>query len=173
LVLVLADGTVVGTSRVDADPSLRRDRPDVHAGLARLRDAVRADAALSERIRGKFARKNTTGYSLNAFLDHDGPVEILARLMVGSEGTLGFVAEMTLETVPEPPARATALLFFADLAQAGAAVAPLWAAGAAALEIMDAGSLRSQAEDRPYPFGIGDRTAALLVEFREVDAAAL
>ena len=173
LVLVLADGTVVDTSRVDADLTLRRNRPDVHAGLARLRDAVRADAALSERIRGKFSRKNTTGYSLNAFLDHDGPVEILARLMVGSEGTLGFVAEVTLETVPEPPARATALLFFADLAQAGAAVAPLWAAGAAALEIMDAGSLRSQAEDRPYPFGIGDRTAALLVEFREVDAAAL
>ena len=173
MVLVLADGTVVDTSRADADAALRRDRPPVHAGLARLRDAVRADAALAEKIRRKFARKNTTAYSLNAFLDHDAPAEILARLMIGSEGTLGFVAEVTLETVPEPPARATALLFFADLAGAGAAVAPLVAAGAAALEIMDAGSLRSQAEDRSYPFAIGDGTAALLIEFREADAGAL
>jgi D-lactate dehydrogenase len=129
-----------------------------------------ADAA---RVRRKFQTKNTTGYSLSAFLDHDAPVEILARLMVGSQGTLGFVAEVTLETVPEPPARATALLYFADLAQAGAAVAPLQAAGAAALEIMDSGSLRSQAGDRAYPFAIGERTAALLAEFREADEAAL
>ena len=86
--------------------------------------------------------------------------------MVGSEGTLGFLAEMTLETVPEPPARATGLLFFGEVQEAGAAVPPLVAAGAAALEIMDAGSLRSQAEERLYPFAVGDRAAALLVEFR-------
>ncbi len=93
--------------------------------------------------------------------------------MVGSQGTLGFLAEMTLRTVPDPPARATALLFFSDLRDAGAAVAPLAAAGAAALEIMDAASLRSQAGDRPYAFPIQDRTAALLVEFREAEEAAL
>jgi len=173
MVVVLADGTVVDTSQPDADAELRRERPRLHAELARLRDEVRADPALSEKIRRKFARKNTTGYSLNALLDHDAPAQILARLMIGSQGTLGFLAEMTLETVPEPPARATGLLFFGDLAEAGAAVAPLVAAGAAALEIMDSGSLRSQAEDREYPFAIGDRTAALLVEFREESAAAL
>ena len=173
MVMVLADGTVVDTSRADADVVLRRERPRLHADLALLRDEVRADGALADRIRAKFARKNTTGYSLNAFVDHDAPAEILARLMIGSQGTLGFLAEMTLDTVPEPPARATGMLFFPDLAEAGAAVAPLQAAGAAALEIMDAGSLRSQAEDRAYPFALDDRTAALLVEFREGDAAAL
>jgi D-lactate dehydrogenase len=173
MVLVLADGTIVDTSRADADAVLRRERPPLHATLLSLRDRVRADPVLSARIRRKFARKNTTGYSLNAFLDHEAPAEILARLMVGSEGTLGFLAEMTLDTVPEPPARATGLLFFGELQEAGAAVAPLAAAGAAALEIMDAGSLRSQAEDRAYPFALGDLTAALLVEFREADPAAL
>jgi D-lactate dehydrogenase len=173
LVAVLADGTVVDTSRADADLVLRRERPRLHADLAVLRDEVRADTALADKIRRKFARKNTTGYSLNAFLDHEAPAEIVARLLIGSQGTLGFLAEMTLETVPEPPARAAGLLFFADLAQAGAAVAPLAAAGAAALEIMDAGSLRSQAEDRAYPFALDDRTAALLVEFRESDVASL
>jgi D-lactate dehydrogenase len=78
-----------------------------------------------------------------------------------------------LRTVPEPPARATGLLYFAELADAGAAVAPLVAAGAAALEIMDAASLVSQQDERQYPFAVGERTAALLAEFREADAPAL
>lgn len=172
-VIVLADGAVVDTSRPGADARLAADRPHLHAALLALRDEVRGDDALAGRIRNRFARKNTTGYSLNAFLDHDAPAEILARLMVGSQGTLGFLAEVTLRTVPDPPARATALLFFRDLQDAGAAVAPLAAAGAAALEIMDAASLRSQAADRVYAFPIEDRSAALLVEFREADEAVL
>jgi D-lactate dehydrogenase len=173
LSVLLEDGTLVDTSRPDADDALRRARPGLHAALGSLRDEVRADAGLCERIRRRFSRKQTTGYSLNAFLDHETPVEILAHLMVGSEGTLGFVADVTLRTVPDPPARATALLFFGELQEAGAAVAPLAEAGAAALEIMDALSLRSQAGDRAFPFPLGERTAALLVEFREADDAAL
>ncbi len=163
---MLADGTVLDTARADADDELRRARPDLHAALLGLRDEVRADAPLAARIGVKFARKQTTAYALNALLDHDTPVQILAHLMVGSQGTLGFVADVTLRTVPEPPHRAAALLYFDELAEAGAAVAPVVAAGAAALEIMDAASLRSQAGDRDYPFAIGDRTAALLAEFR-------
>jgi D-lactate dehydrogenase len=170
---MLADGTVLDTARADADEDLRRARPDLHAALLRLRDDVRADAPLAARIRAKFARKQTTAYALNALLDHDTPVQILAHLMVGSQGTLGFVADVTLRTVPEPPHRAAALLYFDELAEAGAAVAPLVAAGAAALEIMDAASLRSQAGDRDYPFAIGERTAALLAEFRAETAEAL
>ena len=170
---MLADGTVLDTARPDADEDLRRARPDLHAALLGLRDEVRADATLAARIRAKFARKQTTAYALNALLDHDTPVQILAHLMIGSQGTLGFVADVTLRTVPEPPHRATALLYFDELAEAGAAVAPLVAAGAAALEIMDAASLRSQAGDRDYPFAIGERTAALLAEFRADSAEAL
>jgi D-lactate dehydrogenase len=172
IVFMLADGTLVDTSRPDADERLRKDRPDVHEGLLRLRDQTRADTVLAERIRRKFARKNTTAYSLNAFVDHDSPAQILAHLMIGAEGTLGFLAEATLRTVPELPERATALLYFAELTEAGAAVAPLVAAGAVALEIMDAASLRSQADER-RGFEIGDRTAALLAECRGADAAAL
>jgi len=107
LVVMLADGTVVDTREPDADAQLRRARPALHAELVALRDEIRRDAALAGLVRRKFETKNTSGYSLNAFLDFDSPAEILAHLMVGSEGTLGFVAELTLRTVDEPPARAT------------------------------------------------------------------
>ena len=173
LTAVLADGTVVDTGAPEADASLQRARPELHEGLRRLRDEVRADAGLVEQIRRRFSRKNTTGYSLQALLDHDAPAQILARLMVGSQGTLGFVADMTLRTVPDPPARATALLYFGDLAEAAAAVAPLAEAGAAALELLDATCLRSQRDESRYPFPLSDRSAALLVELREADEGAL
>ena len=48
----------------------------------------------------KFEIKNTTGYRLCAFLDADSPLEIFRRLVVGSEGTLAFVAEAVFDTVP-------------------------------------------------------------------------
>jgi D-lactate dehydrogenase len=173
LVAVLADGTVVDTGAPDADAGMRRRRPDLHEALSRMRDEVRADPGLALRIRRKFQRKNTTGYSLNAFVDFDAPAQILAHLMVGSEGTLGFVSEATLRTVEEPRFRATALVYFDALQDAGAAVAPLAEAGAVALEIMDSASLRSQAEDRKYPFAIEEGTAALLAEFGAHDEATL
>jgi D-lactate dehydrogenase len=173
LSVVLADGTLVDTGEPGADEALRRARPDLHAELLALRDEIRRDEPLAARIRKKFATKNTSGYSLNAFVDHDRPADILAHLMVGSEGTLGFVADMTFRTVPEPPARATALVFFAELEEAGAAVAPLAAAGADALEILDAASLRSISTEHPLSFEIARRHAALLVELRRGDEAAL
>jgi D-lactate dehydrogenase len=173
MTFLLADGTLVDTSRPDADARLRAEAPVVHAGLLRQRDEVRANAALAERIRRKFARKNTTGYSLNAFLDYDRPAEILAHLMVGSEGTLGFIADATLRTVPDPPFRATALVVFHELTEAGAAVAPLAAAGAAALEILDSASLRSVRGGLDPRLAIGPRTAALLIEMREAEGGAL
>ncbi len=173
MTLVLADGTLVDTKHLEADSRLRAEAPAVHGGLMRLRDEVRADAALAERVRRRFARKNTTGYSLNAFLDYERPADILSHLMVGSEGTLGFIADATLRTVPDPPFRATALVVFDELSEAGAAVAPLAASGAAALEILDSASLRSIRSGLAPGRAIGSRTAALLVEMREAEAAAL
>ncbi len=173
LVVMLADGALVDTREPDADAQLRRARPALHAELVALRDELRQDAALAGLVRRKFETKNTSGYSLNAFLDFDDPAQILAHLMVGSEGTLGFVAEMTLRTVDEPPARATALVFFADLEEAGRAVLPLARAGADALEILDAGSLRSIASEHRLPFEVERQHAALLVELRRADAGRL
>jgi D-lactate dehydrogenase len=171
--VLLADGTYVDSSWPNADEQLRRARPDLHAQLVALRDEIRGDSALAARIRHKFSTKNTSAYSLNAFVDFDRPVDILAHLMVGSEGTLGFVAEMTMKTVPEPPARATALVYFVELEEAGAAVPPLASAGADALEILDSASLRAIAGQHELPFEVSHRHAALLVELRREDEAVL
>ncbi len=173
ITLLLADGTLVDSGRPDADERLRREAPLIHGGLQRLRDEIRADAALATKIRRKFARKNTTGYSLNAFLDYERPTEILAHLMIGSEGTLGFIVDATLRTVPYPPSRATALLLFADLVEAGAAVLPLAEAGAAALEILDSACLRVLSGRLGAAADLDRRSAALLVELQSPDDVTL
>ena len=73
--------------------------------------------------------KNTMGYGLNSLLDFDDPCQILAHLVVGSEGTLGFVAEVTLHTVALRAHASTALLVFDDLGAPTARCPTWWAPG--------------------------------------------
>jgi D-lactate dehydrogenase len=131
---------------------------------------------LSARIRHKFAIKNTTGYSLNALVDFEDPLDILTHLMIGSEGTLGFIAEITYRTVPEHADKASALLLFPDIAEACRTVALLKKAPVSAVELMDRASLHS-VEDKPgMPAqikGLAEGVTALLVETRAESPAAL
>ncbi|MGB3429401.1 MAG: FAD-binding and (Fe-S)-binding domain-containing protein [Burkholderiaceae bacterium] len=171
--IVLADGSVVDSE----DPaSLARFRVS-HAGLlddlARMGRETRGDAALSGRIRHKFKIKNTTGYSLNALIDYEDPVDILAHLMIGSEGTLGFISRITYRTVPEDPCKASALVFFPDIETACQAVIRLKPQPVAAVELLDRPALRS-VENKPglpsFIRTLGDGAAALLIEVRAHDA---
>jgi D-lactate dehydrogenase len=177
MVAVLPSGTVVDTADPDADEALRAREPELHDGLLRLRDRVRADADSVRRIRAQFAMKNTMGYGLNAFLDHDRPAELLARLVVGSEGTLAFVAEAVFDTLPVRPHAATALVLFDSLTAATNALPALVDSGAAALELLDAASLRVAAT-HPAAAAVlrgpaAGQQAALLVEYQELEAEAL
>ncbi|MDQ2621628.1 MAG: FAD-binding oxidoreductase, partial [Actinomycetota bacterium] len=99
---VLPSGTVVDSAAPDADERFARDEPELAAGLMKIREEILADQALVDRIRQKFEIKNTTGYRLCSFLDGGTPVEILRRLIVGSEGTLAFISRVTFETVKLP-----------------------------------------------------------------------
>ncbi len=169
LTLVLPSGTVIDTADPGADETLREKEPQLAEGLLELKREIEANTALRERIRSKYRMKNTTGYSLNAFLDFDRPVEILAHLLIGSEGTLAFIAEAVLHTVPDLPVKYTGLLLFPNLHAACAAIVPLRDAGAKALELMDRASLRS-VEDQPgIPPSIKtlpEGAAGLLAEFQ-------
>ncbi|MFJ5215818.1 FAD-binding and (Fe-S)-binding domain-containing protein [Streptomyces sp. NPDC088354] len=177
LQFVLPSGTVVDTAAPDADAALRAREPELHAGLLRLRDRVRASAGSRATIERLFAMKNTMGYGLNSFLDHSGPADILAHLMIGSEGTLGFVGEAVFRTVPLLPHTATGLLVLPGLAEATDALPALLAVGARTAELLDAASLRV-AQQAPDPVdelrGLRvEHHAALLVEFAEDGAELL
>jgi D-lactate dehydrogenase len=170
MTFVLADGTVIDTAAADAEAAFSAGAGELARGLGEIRDELRADAELCGRIRRKFEIKNTTGYRLCAFLDADEPLEIFRRLIVGSEGTLAFLAEAVFETVPLGRHTTLALAFFEDIDTAVSAVEPLVQAGASATELMVAPTLIAAAWNMP---GTPERwkelpptAAALLVEFR-------
>ena len=97
--------------------------------------------------------------------------------MIGSEGTLAFVAEAVFDTVPLGAHTTIALAFFEDIDAAAEAVGPLVQAGATATELMVAPTLIAAAYNMP---GTPERwkelpptSAALLVEFRADEPGAL
>ncbi|MFH1980215.1 MAG: FAD-binding and (Fe-S)-binding domain-containing protein [Pseudomonadota bacterium] len=170
--LVLSDGSVLDTTSADSRRRYAQGHAAVLDRLSGLRRRVMADAPLADRIRQKYKIKNTTGYSLNALVDFDDPLDILAHLMIGSEGTLGFISEIEYHTVVEHPHKATALMVFPDIEIACAAAATLKRTPVAAVELMDRVALRS-VENRPgMPSDLKTLTAgaaALLVETRAAD----
>jgi len=174
--VVLADGTVLDTREPASRAAFADKRRDLLRGLATLARGARDDAALAARIRHKFRMKNTTGYSLNALVDFEDPVEVLAHLMIGSEGTLGFISEITYRTVPEYTDKATALVLFDELETACQAVTALASTPVAAVELADRAALRSVQGKPGLPEAIGalgPHGAALLVETRAADGVAL
>ncbi|WP_417362320.1 FAD-binding and (Fe-S)-binding domain-containing protein [Gallaecimonas pentaromativorans] len=176
LTVALSDGTVLDTSSPESVAAFRKRRPELLAGLSALRQEVLADDTLSALIRHKYRLKNTTGYALNALVDFEDPIDILAHLMVGSEGTLGFIAEVTYRTVPDHPHKATALLVFADVEQASQAVSALAKTEVSAVELMDGRSLKAVADKPGMPgfvAGLSLDATALLVDCRAASLTGL
>jgi D-lactate dehydrogenase len=170
-VLVLPSGTVLDTGAPDADERLRTLEPEIYEGLSRLRDRVRGNPASVQKIRTLFSIKNTMGYGVNSYVDHERPVDVLLHLVVGSEGTLAFVASAVFRTVPAHPHAATALLMFPDLPAATGSLPALVDAGFATIELLDATSLRvaqalPDADEQLRSLDVRDHTA-LLVEHQQ------
>jgi D-lactate dehydrogenase len=167
--LVLASGTVIDTETPDAEERFAADEPKLAAELLAIREEILADKELTARIRRKFEIKNTTGYRLCAFLDAETPLEIFRRLVVGSEGTLAFIAEAVFETVPQPKRTTLAWIHFPSVDAAIAPVSALVDAGARAVELMVAPALIVASYNiRGAPESwreIDPASAALLVEF--------
>jgi D-lactate dehydrogenase len=173
---ILPGGGTFDTSDAGDYPRFLNQHPALAAELAALRADILADAELREKIRKKYRMKNTVGYSLNAFLDYEHPLDILAHLLIGAEGTLAFIASATLETIPQLPSRSTGLLYFPDLHTACHAIPVLSETGAEAVELMDRASLRAVESISGMPSELKDlppSAAALLVEFQGEDAAQL
>jgi len=174
--LLLADGTRFDGLDPDAVTRFRRDQAGLLNRLLELRQQLLAKSLLADRVHAKFKMKNTCGYSLNALADFEDPVEILQHLMIGSEGTLGFLAEIAYHTVPEYRDKASSLIIFPDIGSACRAVSVLESAPVDAVEIMDRASLRSvegKAGMPDYLADLPEAAAALLIESRAADADGL
>lgn len=173
---MLPDGNIFSTEQAGDYQRFEKEAPALFRELAEIRDAIRGNAALQERIRGKYKLKNTMGYSLNAFIDYEHPLDLFARLLIGAEGTLAFIAESVLETIPDLPHKSTSLLFFPDIYAACQAIIPLVDAGAEMVELMDRAALRAVEDLKgmdPFLKTIPENASALLVEFQDSDVAEL
>lgn len=170
MVFVLPSGTTINTADPDADAQLAAQEPALHKRLIELRDRLRANPVDVAEVRRQFSMKNTMGYSLNALLDYEQPVDILAHLLIGSEGTLGFIASATLETVPVRSQVATGLLVYPTVVAASEAVPSLVEQGYATVELLDATSLRVAQRSSQVAASLKslevDQHAALLVELQ-------
>ena len=174
LKFVLPSGTIIDTANPDADEQFHFREPELTRGILDLKARLESDSVLRERVRSKYRMKNTTGYSLNAFLDFDTAVNIFQHVLIGAEGTLAFIAEAVLNTVPDLPVKYTGLLLFPDLYAAADSIVPLRQAGAKALEVMDRASLRSVETQAGIPASIRtlpEGAAGLLAEFQSAQEA--
>ncbi len=174
--VMFADGTLLDTEDPASIAAFKQTHAALLAELNRLSLETRANLPLAERIRRKFKIKNTTGYSLNALVDFEDPLDILAHLMIGSEGTLGFISRITYQTVVEDPHKASALVFFPDIRSACEAVIRLKPQPVAAVELLDRPALHSVENKPGLPAvirALGEEAAALLIEVRAATAETL
>ncbi|MFC7142534.1 FAD-binding and (Fe-S)-binding domain-containing protein [Halosimplex aquaticum] len=177
--VVLADGTVTRFGEVTLDELRDRADPDgdlegrIYAELARIVDEE------IESVESAFPelKRNVSGYNLDAFvaeareaLAGDRETVNVARLLAGSEGTLGVVTEATVSLEPVPETKGLALLTYETLLEALEDVQPILEHDPAAVEVLD-GVLLDLAEeteefgdlvDSVLPEGTG---SVLLVEF--------
>jgi D-lactate dehydrogenase len=169
MTFVLPSGTTINTEDPDAEERFAQLEPELARGLAAIREQLAADEVLSARVKQKFAIRNTHGYRLSAFLDAASPLQIFRRLLVGSEGTLAFIAEAVIETIPMPELTTVAWLPLPSIDAAVALVPRLVGMGAEAVELMMAPALTAAQEVFPgtpsYWKRLDPKAAALLVEF--------
>jgi FAD/FMN-containing dehydrogenase/Fe-S oxidoreductase len=129
-----------------ADVGRQSRWPTSEAAHGRLEDIISSVVTLLQQHAGTIetcrprTRFNRCGYLLHDVLDAEQLD--LARLLVGSEGTLALFTEATLRTIPLPGGRAMALLGFAGLDAALRAAELVTPTGPAACELIDHRLLR-------------------------------
>ncbi|MDR1743048.1 MAG: FAD-binding oxidoreductase [Dysgonamonadaceae bacterium] len=174
--IIFADGSLLDT----ADPESRKAFIESHPQLIEDILQIRRDAVDHEGVREKIARKyrlkNTCGYGVNSLIDFDDPIEIIRHLLVGSEGTLGFISQATFETVHDAPLKACAMIYFPNLRDVCNAIIPLRSCSVSAAELMDRNALRAVENQDGMPpelKSLPESAAALLIDTSADDTETL
>lgn len=164
--MVFADGSVLDTGDEASREAFRAGHPDFIKGIEELRDGILADKELSDRIRYKYSIKNVTGLNIFPFVRFQDPFDIMAHLLVGSEGTLAFMSQVTMKTLPLPAKEASAMVYFGTIREAAEAVVALRKdidpAALDAAELLDKRSLASVDDPMLKDYPDKDLTALLL-----------
>ena len=170
--IVFHDGSEVDTADEASKETFKKSHSEFIDKIDALAKKTKANDALREKIIRKFKIKNTCGYSLNALVDFEDPFDVIQHLMIGSEGTLGFIKDITFKTVPEYKDKASALMIFKNTKDACDAVIVLKTQcleNVAAAEMMDRAGLRSVENEAGMPSylkTLSDDATAVLVETR-------
>lgn len=174
--IIFDDGTLLDTKDKQSRKAFLEKKAEFIRRITDLSNSTRQNEAMVSTIKEKYRIKNTTGYGVNSLLDFDDPIDIIAHLMIGSEGTLGFISQISLRTIDDPPQKATSLIIFPDIATACESIALLRQCSVNAAELMDRASLRSVEDKEGLPEflkTLPSTATALLVETRAFDAPAL
>lgn len=172
--IVLPDGYVLDTG----DQRSRSEFLMSHARFVRkiddLRLQVRKNKNLSELIRKKYQIKNVTGLTILPFVEFDDPFDIIAHLMVGSEGTLAFLSSVTMRTADLLPCSASALLLFPTTQSACEAVTEMKQTQMlSAAEFFDRKAMRTVEQDFPELQGLPEDAGAVLIKTEAATAEEL
>jgi len=174
--VILNDGSVLDTSDDVSVATFSKTHVQLLERLKVLAITTRSNEELSQLITHKYRLKNTTGYAINSLIDFEDPIDILAHLMIGSEGTLGFISSVTYNTVIEHKYRASSIVFFPDIRTTCQAVSALADANVSAVELMDRRALASVSTMPGLPEfmqDLGDDVGALLIETRAANQSLL
>ena len=165
--IIFADGTTLDTGSESSCNQFIQTHPQLIEKIKKLRQAAIDNQQIKETITKKFNLKNTCGYGINSLIDFEDPIQIIQHLMIGSEGTLGFISQVTFETVHDAPLKATAMIYFNNLRDVCKAILPLRECKVSAAELMDRNALRAVEDQEGMPKELKtlpDDAAALLVD---------
>lgn len=165
--IIFADGTLLDTGDDESRKHFTETHPELISNIRELRIEAIQNEDVKNKISEKYLLKNTCGYGVNSLIDFEDPIDIIQHLMVGSEGTLGFISQATFETVVDPPLKATAMVYFSGLRDVCKAILPLRSCNVSAAELMDRNALRAVEDKEGMPSELKmlpPHAAALLID---------
>ena len=169
LSFMLPNGNVYNTDNPNENERFIQKEKILCATITKIKETIKTDSKILNTIRNKYRIKNTIGYSMNAFIDFDRPIDIFSHLLIGSEGTLGFIISTILNTIQTYENIGTGLIIFNSPEEACKAIPFYKDLGAKAIEFLDDASLRTAVhyKNSPYKFdSIMPGSTGILIEYQ-------
>jgi D-lactate dehydrogenase len=162
--IILPDGTILDTGDKESRAQFLMTHSKFVRKIEDLRIKTQQNKVLCDLIRKKYSIKNVTGLTILPFVEYTDPFDIIAHLMVGSEGTLAFLSSITMTTGEIQPYSASALLLFPTTKLACEAITEMKQTGLlSAAEFFDRKAMRTVEKDFPELQGLPEDAGAALI----------